>query len=178
MYGHREYNDALLELKNRLEERGFNVIAGAAFIGEHTFSKNIAPGRPDAKDLAQALEFGRRLRSAANAPGTLKLKGDFPYKWQGYDPEHPGMHAFIPTVITGDSCILCGTCVEECPWGAIRMNGKIMTDNNRCLRCFRCFNVCPAGAKKALGEEFYKSLPDFEKRLNAVLKQPEIFFKE
>jgi ferredoxin len=180
MYGHREYNDALLELKNRLEERGFNVIAGAAFIGEHTFSKNIAPGRPDEKDLALAREFGNRAANAAAKakPGTLKLRGDFPYKWQGYDPANPGIHVFIPHVVTGEECILCGTCVEECPWGAIALKDTIVTDNTRCLRCFRCFKVCPAGAKKAVGEEFYKSLPEFEKRLNAVLKQPEMFFGE
>jgi ferredoxin len=180
MYGHREYNDALLELKNQLEERGFNVIAGAAFIGEHTFSKNIAPGRPDEKDLALAREFGNQAAKATakTQPGTLKIKGDFPYKWQGYDPTNPGIHVFIPRVVTGESCILCGACVEECPWGAIAMNENVTTDNNKCLRCFRCFKVCPSGAKKAVGEEFYKSLPEFEKRLNAVPKVPEMFFRE
>ena len=59
LYGNREYEDALIELKLILEKRGFNVIAGAAFIGEHTFSKNIATGRPDAGDLAIANGFVR-----------------------------------------------------------------------------------------------------------------------
>jgi ferredoxin len=180
MYGHREYNDALLELKNRLEERGFNVIAGAAFIGEHTFSKEIATGRPDLKDLDLAAEFGKRIGvdAAADKPGTLKLKGDFPYTWKGYDPVQPGSHPFLPKVFTNDNCIFCGACVEACPWNAITLNDKIETDNTKCLRCFRCFKVCPAGAKEALGDVFHQQLPDFIKRLNVVPKQPEFFFKE
>ena len=116
--------------------------------------------------------------AAAAKPGTLKVKGDFPYKWHGYDPENPGAHAFLPTVITGEECILCGTCVAECPWNAISMGEKVITDNSKCLRCFRCFAVCPVGAKRAAGEQFHKNLPEFEKRLNAVLKQPEMFFVE
>ena len=35
VYGNREYEDALLELKHLAVELGFNPIAGGAFIGEH-----------------------------------------------------------------------------------------------------------------------------------------------
>ena len=38
VYGNRAYDDALLELKDILTERGCRPIAGAAFIGEHSFS--------------------------------------------------------------------------------------------------------------------------------------------
>src|SRR4030042_4085254 len=77
LYGNREYEDALIELQLILEKRGFNVIAGAAFIGEHTFSKNIATGRPDAGDLAIARAFGRKSASfiAGDKQGVLTVKG-------------------------------------------------------------------------------------------------------
>ncbi len=42
LYGNREYEDALLELNDILIENGFNVIAGGAFIGEHSFSTILA----------------------------------------------------------------------------------------------------------------------------------------
>ena len=42
LYGNRNYDDALLELKDILEANGFKVIAGGAFIGEHAFSKTLA----------------------------------------------------------------------------------------------------------------------------------------
>lgn len=178
MYGHRDYDDALLEMKNRLEERGFNVIAAAAFVGEHTFSKNIAPGRPDDKDLALAAEFGAKALTAANNgnTGELKFKGNFPYKMPGFDPENPGPHAHFPLIVTGEGCTRCGTCADECPWGAIAMDDNVTTDNSKCMHCFHCIRVCPTGAKKAEGDEFFKNIGEFEKRLNAEPKNPELFF--
>ena len=47
VYGNREYDDALLELKNIFEKNGFLGIAGAAFIGEHSYTEILASGRPD-----------------------------------------------------------------------------------------------------------------------------------
>ncbi len=51
VYGNRNYDDALIELKDILESDGFKVVAGAAFIGEHSFSKTLAKNRPDEKDM-------------------------------------------------------------------------------------------------------------------------------
>ena len=46
LFGNRNYDDALMELREILEGNGFRTIAGAAFIGEHSFSKTLAAGRP------------------------------------------------------------------------------------------------------------------------------------
>ena len=54
VYGNRDYDDSLLELKEIATNCGFNVIAGAAFIGEHSYSTNdkpIAENRPDKQVL-------------------------------------------------------------------------------------------------------------------------------
>ena len=46
VYGNREYDDALLELKDILTKRGCIPIAGATYIGEHSFFQFcIANGR-------------------------------------------------------------------------------------------------------------------------------------
>ncbi|UAL59811.1 flavodoxin domain-containing protein, partial [Clostridium sporogenes] len=50
VYGNRNYDDALIELKDILELDGFKVVAGTAFIGEHSFSNTLAKNRPDEKD--------------------------------------------------------------------------------------------------------------------------------
>lgn len=42
VYGNRNYDDALIELKDILESNGFIVIAAGAFIGEHSFSYTLA----------------------------------------------------------------------------------------------------------------------------------------
>ena len=60
-FGNRNYDDALIELRNILEQDGFRTVAGGAFVSEHSFSKTLAAGRPDAKDLASMQEFGAKI---------------------------------------------------------------------------------------------------------------------
>ena len=176
-YGNREYDDALIELKMRLEERGFIVKAAAAFVGEHTFSRRIATGRPNANDLAIIAEFGKQAAAsiAGNAAGKLNFKGTYPFAASGYDPLKPGPNPTRPAIVTDDSCNQCGLCAETCPWGAIDKKDFKTTNNAYCLRCFRCIKICPAVAKKVTDEKFLEFLPFFEARLNAKRKEPELF---
>jgi ferredoxin len=177
MYGNREYDDALIELKMKLEERGFTVKAGAAFIGEHTFSKKIATGRPDANDLRIAANFGSQAAAsiAIEAAGTLTLKGHYPFVMKGYDPANPGPHPTYFAVGTNESCTQCKLCVENCPWGAIDENNPATINLTRCLRCLRCIKICPVSAKQIMDEKFMAFLPQFETRLNARRAEPELF---
>ena len=46
---------------------GFKTVSAAAFIGEHSFSKTLAAGRPDSADMALAEEFAEKTAE--------KLKG-------------------------------------------------------------------------------------------------------
>ena len=60
VYGNRAYEKALMELDAFVLLNGFKVIAGATFIGEHSYSSAkypIAAGRPDSNDLELAVEF-------------------------------------------------------------------------------------------------------------------------
>ena len=66
VYGNREFEDALIELRDLMVEQGFRPVAGAAFIGEHSFSNDATPialGRPDAEDLVKARAFGEEVRT-------------------------------------------------------------------------------------------------------------------
>jgi len=178
MYGNREYDDALIELKLRLEERGFIVRAGAAFIGEHTFSSKIATGRPNANDLAMIADLGKKTLASivSNIPGTPVLKGNYPFIAKGYDPSAPS--PTHPRIITIESCTLCGLCVEDCPWGAINKDDCKTIDYAKCSRCFRCRKICPTGAKQVTDETFLTFLPQFEARLNAHRREPELFLPQ
>ena len=65
VYGNRAFEDALLELSDLVRARGFIPIAGAAFIGEHSFSTHdnpIAKARPDQADLKNAEIFGEKIK--------------------------------------------------------------------------------------------------------------------
>lgn len=180
VYGNRAYEDGLIELKVMLEERGFNVIAGAAFIGEHTFSKKIAGGRPDAADIAIAKNFGRNTVKNIDKlmRGTLHVKGDYPYTKQGFDPTgRMGPLATFTNIVTTEDCTRCGLCAEECPWEAIDNDDYVTIDYTKCMRCLRCIRICPAGAKKNISAEFDEALPIFEKMVSAR-KEPELFLAE
>ncbi|HDP79537.1 MAG TPA: 4Fe-4S dicluster domain-containing protein, partial [Spirochaetes bacterium] len=51
-----------------------------------------------------------------------------------------------------DKCTLCGKCVEACPEGALRLQGKEITwDRDRCDRCGKCADDCPVGATELIG---------------------------
>ena len=85
MYGNRAFEDALLELKNLTRELGFKAIAGAAFIGQHSFNSEktpIATGRPDAEDLMIAEVFGEKIMEKLRRVGDipeLEVPGNYPY---------------------------------------------------------------------------------------------------
>lgn len=54
---------ALVELDAFVTKLGFKVIAGATFVGEHSYSSEkypVAAGRPDADDLEYAKLFGEK----------------------------------------------------------------------------------------------------------------------
>jgi len=180
MYGNREYDDALIELKIRLEERGFDVIAGAAFIGEHTFSKNIATGRPNADDLTMAKGFGRRMIKEFDRASShkLTLKGNYPFVAKGFDPTQPGPLTTFTVITTTENCTQCGLCAENCPWGAIDEDDSTVINSAHCFRCFRCIKNCPVNAKAVKDEKFLAFLPQFEMRLNAARKEPELFLPQ
>ena len=59
LFGNRNFDDGLIELRNILEQDGLRAVAGAAFVGEHSFSRTLAAGRPDKQDLARAEDFAR-----------------------------------------------------------------------------------------------------------------------
>ena len=61
VYGNRAYEKALMELDAFAIPHGMKVIAGATFIGEHSYSTDkcpIADGRPNESDLNYAEDFG------------------------------------------------------------------------------------------------------------------------
>ena len=47
-------------------------------------------------------------------------------------------------VIT-EGCVACGSCVSECPAGAIQ-EGDIYSITDECLECGACVDSCPSGA--------------------------------
>lgn len=169
-YGNRDYDDALLELKNTVEANGCKVIAAGAFISEHCIAPTIGTGRPNESDLAAIADFGARivnkLDSIETLDGvTLAVKGNENYR--EYKP--------LPICPRGDSsCTNCGECVKHCPAQAIEPAAPRKTNKDKCICCMRCVKLCPRHARKLLKAELWAA----EKLILGKCsgdKQPEIF---
>jgi ferredoxin len=150
VYGNRDFDDALLELKDLVERAGFIVIAAAVFVGEHSYStpeKPIAQSRPDESDINKCHEFSQRITARITGVKkmeeliTLAVPGHFPYK----APSKP------PLLLSPDTdmevCDMCGICADVCPTRAISLKDKPITDKALCTWCCACVKYCPHGAR-------------------------------
>ena len=45
--------------------------------------------------------------------------------------------------VINDSCVACGTCIDECPVGAISEGDIYAIDPETCTDCGTCADVCP-----------------------------------
>lgn len=167
VYGNRAYEKALMELDAFALPHGMKVIAGATFIGEHSFSTDehpVAAGRPDDGDLAFAKEFGAKIMEkiqAAAGADTL-----YPVDVRAIKrPSQPFFSLFrflrkvvklrksgvpvprAPWVKDENLCTHCGVCAAHCPTGAITKGNELAVDETKCIKCCACVKVCSRKAK-------------------------------
>ncbi|MCP4135649.1 MAG: 4Fe-4S dicluster domain-containing protein [bacterium] len=161
LYGNREYDDALLELKDLCNTGGFKIIAGGAFIGEHSMStaeNPIAPNRPDENDLTKAREFGSKIKEKLNNVKNSKdiinltVPGNSNYIKRSWMPK-------IAPKTDKKACTVCKKCASVCPTEAIILSGaKIKTDKNKCILCNACIKTCPGNAREIKNILFKKGI--------------------
>ena len=145
LYGNREFDDALIELRDVAIQKGFNIIAAGAFIGEHSYStaqSPIAQNRPDKEDLKIAREFGQKVATkiVANDLSQPKIDGNRPYR------DRINFGGISPETIA-KSCTLCGKCSDVCPVGVIKVDDCVTTDKQNCIMCAACTRICAFGAR-------------------------------
>ena len=165
VYGNREYDDALLETKNALEAGGFQVIAAAAFIAEHSIVRSIAAGRPDVEDEKIARQFAADVMAKLENPAPVVVPGNDPYRELKPSAFHPA---------ADENCVQCGTCAQQCPVGAIPMDDPSETLGDVCINCMRCVQVCPQQSR-ALPAPFVAGATQMLSEKAAGYKKPVIF---
>ncbi len=182
VYGHVGYGITLSEMQVFLNERGFVTIAGAAFIGEHSFSHEafpIAAKRPDRDDLNLANQFGTEVREYLQTypengfDPVAKLDGRLPLMSKMLPPNSSHLFAEIPQL---DSflCTGCGACVKMCPAAAIDPQ-TYQTIEEHCIFCFSCVRACYFKAR-TIKFKLKPMVETFFHHAQKVRKEPVWFF--
>ena len=165
VYGNREFEDALLETKDALEDYGFRVVAAAAFIAEHSIVRSIAAGRPDVEDEALCRQFAADVMAKADDAAPVQVPGNNPYKEVKPSAFHPA---------ADEACVKCGACAQQCPVSAIPMDDPSQTNNDVCINCMRCVEACPMNSR-ALPDAFRAMIMKMLNEHAAGYKKPVVF---
>jgi len=178
VYGNRNYDDALIELKDILELDGFKVIAAGAFIGEHSFSKILAKNRPDEKDMSIVANFGDQIYNKIEIEHKLDaffVKGNKPYMKYYVPKNEEGIPVDIRKVTprTNSQCTDCKLCVKVCPMGSINYDDVTKLDGI-CIKCGACVKKCPTNAKYYDDEDYLRHKVELEIEFE-FRREPEVF---
>ena len=158
LFGNGYYGKSLKQMKGEMEKRGFKMVAGGGFIGQHVLENEIATGRPDARDQAIQRRFGGEIYDKVMHRRDLsfahKLKIDWPD--EGFFstfkcalistlPISPKLPLSWKEKAISEDCIQCRSCEKKCPTGAINIATRSF-DYDKCIGCFACGSACPRNA--------------------------------
>lgn len=172
-YGNRAYEDALLELAELCEARGFVRAAAVAVTAQHSYSDKIASGQPDEASLTQLRSFGEKVgqwlkevQGEQLPENSFAIPGNHPYR------EFAGM-PFAPE--PDESCVSCGACAKVCPVAAISFEDPSKVDAARCIDCCACVKVCPKSARAIRHPAFAGKPEKMEQAFGSPAKPNEFF---
>ena len=155
LYGNRNFDDGLIELRNVMRDNGFHPVTAGAFVGEHSFSRVLGAGRPDGEDMALVDELARKTVEKVQA---LTQAPAEPVEVEGCDPIRPyytprdrhgePIKDFLKAkpVTDPNKCVKCGLCARLCPMGSIDPD-DVSNVTGKCIKCCACVKKCPKGAK-------------------------------
>jgi flavodoxin/NAD-dependent dihydropyrimidine dehydrogenase PreA subunit len=162
LFGNRNFDDALIELRDILGKQGFAPFAAGAFAAEHAFSTTLGKGRPDERDMALAESFAKSAAkklygAASNSALTLIPVEGTPSPYRGYyqPRDRAGNPIDIRKVkpLTNENCTDCKKCAEICTMDSIGID-NVREVTGICTKCCACVKGCPVGAKYFADENF------------------------
>ncbi len=173
VFGNRSYGGALTEFRFILQEAGFRVIGGAAFVSRHAFTDEVGSGRPDGADREDIRAFAdcvaEKLRKLQAGDETALLPAvseeDIPpYYTPLKEDGTPAKFLKAKPETDAEKCDLCGICIEACPVGSI--DDKMQAEG-LCIKCQACVRKCPQHAKYFTDGDFLSHVRMLEKNYTA-----------
>jgi len=155
LYGNRNFDDGLMELRNLMRDNGFHPVSAAAIVGEHSFSRTLGAGRPDTGDMALVAQLAAqtldKVKGLTEAPAeAVAVEGCDPIRpyYTPRDRHGEPIKDFLKAkpVTDPDKCVSCGLCARLCPMGSIDPN-DVSNVVGKCIKCCACVKKCPTGAK-------------------------------
>ena len=155
LYGNRNFDDGLIELRNVARDNGFHPITAGAFVGEHSFSRILGAGRPDEEDMALVQQLADKtaqmVKELTEPPAqAVEVEGCDPIRpyYTPRDRHGEPIKDFLKAkpVTDPDKCVKCGLCARLCPMGSIDPN-DVSNVTGKCIKCCACVKKCPKGAK-------------------------------
>ena len=154
LFGNRNFDDALIELRDILQGNGFYTISAGAFVGEHSFSTILGADRPDDEDMALAAKLGeetaKKIQHMYSPPAeAIPVKGEVPLR-PYYTPRdrhgNPINILKVKPKTNISKCVKCGLCAAVCTMGSIDPD-DVSSVTGICVKCNACTKKCPAQAK-------------------------------
>ncbi len=180
VFGNRNFDNGLIELRNLLEQNGFHTIAAAAFAATHAFSDAITGIRPDEADWQVIHGFTeavvKKIRELTSIPDPIQVPGDNPplkyYTPLGVDGQ-PTMFLKAKPQTHKDLCKACGICAANCPMAAISKEDPTQVPGT-CIKCQACVRKCPHHAKYFDDPNFLSHVRMLEQNYT-TRKEPRVF---
>lgn len=184
LYGNRNFDDGLIELRNVMGDNGFCPIGAAAVVGEHSFSKILGAGRPDSDDMVLVDQLAEK--TAEKVKGMERLPEQM-VEVEGCDPIRPyytprdrngePIRDFLKAkpVTDPDKCVQCGLCARLCPMGSIDP-ADVSNVVGKCIKCCACVKKCPVGAKYFDHEGYLYHQHELEEQYAGRRTESRIFF--
>ena len=132
-YENREYDNALLDLSEKLSENGFVVLGTETFITKQSiFTKNTLE-QSDLNHQDMILQLAKQYLTE------LKLESQF---------SNSNIKKHIPIRQSANSsCTNCDICITICPTQAITNEDNLMVKTEKCISCMACIYACPNNAR-------------------------------
>lgn len=183
LYGNRNFDDGLMELRNVLGDNGFIPISAAAVVGEHSFSTVLGAGRPDGDDMALVDQLARRTAGkvkelTAPPAQAVEVEGRDPVRpyYTPRDRNGEPIKDFLKAkpVTDPDKCVKCGLCARLCPMGSIDRE-DVSNVSGKCIKCCACVKKCPMGAKSFTHEGYLYHQHELEDQYAGRRAESKIF---